>query len=584
MEGGTDAGPGAADACGRLAGQAIEAEAYDTIEAPMTIGARPDASGGHYLAGSADGAGSASYRFSTPRAGRYSLWARVAADDAPASTLSATLDQGEPVTFTFPAGRTWHWARAEAGGVAIAMDLTADCHTLTLRSPKGAAVDQWLVTDDAARQPAIRSVVDVGPVWTGVQVGFAFLSHGDQQYVAYYASNRQLTVGQRTVGQPQFRRKALPDVFGGWDGHNAIALAIDTEGQIHLSGDMHVSPLVYFRTTVAGDITTMTRAPMIGTEEASTTYPGFLTLASGQLLFSYRSGGSGDGDWYWNIYDPQSHHWRRWLNSPLFGGTATSVSAYPSGPQKGPDGRYHMIWVWRDSGDASTNHDLSYARSADLLHWEAVDGTPLTLPITLAQRSTIVDPVPTNGGLFNGQIHLGWDAQGRVAASYIKYDAAGNTQAYTARREGNAWKIYQTSSWSWRWNLGGTGGVQTLVTVGGIGQSRGELLQSFSHWKAGSGTWTLDSAMLRPTGIFQPGTEIPPALSTVETPMGGLPPAIFADMRPKFMSGGGDGPRAGRYFLRWEALAGTNRDQPRMCGPAVCAMPPATMRLYELED
>ncbi len=36
---------------------------------------------------------------------------------------------------------------------------------------------------------------------------------------------------------------------------------------------------------------------------------------------------------------------------------------------RGPDGRYHMAWLWRDTGDAGSCHDLCYTRSAD--HWEA---------------------------------------------------------------------------------------------------------------------------------------------------------------------------------------------------------------------
>ena len=32
-------------------------------------------------------------------------------------------------------------------------------------------------------------------------------------------------------------------------------------------------------------------------------------------------------------------------------------SAYPVGPLLGPDGCYHIVWVWRDTPDAATNHD-----------------------------------------------------------------------------------------------------------------------------------------------------------------------------------------------------------------------------------
>ena len=45
-------------------------------------------------------------------------------------------------------------------------------------------------------------------------------------------------------------------------------------------------------------------------------------------------------------------------------------NAYPLGPVTGPDGRFHVVWVWRDTPDCATNNNLSYARSRDLIHWE----------------------------------------------------------------------------------------------------------------------------------------------------------------------------------------------------------------------
>jgi hypothetical protein len=42
--------------------------------------------------------------------------------------------------------------------------------------------------------------------------------------------------------------------------------------------------------------------------------------------------------------------------------------------QCGPDGRYHLIWLWRDNAD-----HLCYARSPDLRSWEMEDGRPLAM-------------------------------------------------------------------------------------------------------------------------------------------------------------------------------------------------------------
>ena len=50
------------------------------------------------------------------------------------------------------------------------------------------------------------------------------------------------------------------------------------------------------------------------------------------------------------------------LDVPLTDGQGL-MNAYQSQPTLGPDGWYHLYWVWRDTPDCSTNHDLSYMKS-----------------------------------------------------------------------------------------------------------------------------------------------------------------------------------------------------------------------------
>jgi len=60
----------------------------------------------------------------------------------------------------------------------------------------------------------------------------------------------------------------------------------------------------------------------------------------------------------------------------------------------------HMTITWRETPIASSNHDLSYARSQDLISWESSDGSPIKLPIVLA-TGEIIDPIPEHGGLLD---------------------------------------------------------------------------------------------------------------------------------------------------------------------------------------
>ena len=136
---------------------------------------------------------------------------------------------------------------------------------------------------------------------------------------------------------------------------------------------------------------------------------------------------------------PEKRTWKRLLDKPLTDGEGER-NAYFDGPVQGPDGWFHLAWVWRESPDAATNHDLSYARSKDLRHWENAAGKPLTLPIRMTD-GVIVDPVPQNGGMINGNTRVGFDDKGRVTISYHKHDAAGNTQPWNARLENGDMEI-----------------------------------------------------------------------------------------------------------------------------------------------
>ncbi|MFP5209791.1 MAG: BNR-4 repeat-containing protein, partial [Acidobacteriota bacterium] len=115
--------------------------------------------------------------------------------------------------------------------------------------------------------------IDVAPVWAGHPTGFALLTHGDQQYVAYYAADRRMTVAQRTLGEKQWHYTVLPSTIG-WDSHNYVTMSLDRDGYLHVSGNMHVAPLVYFRSTRPGDASSLVRVPaMTGKNETRVTYP-----------------------------------------------------------------------------------------------------------------------------------------------------------------------------------------------------------------------------------------------------------------------------------------------------------------------
>jgi len=437
----------------------------------------------------------------------------------------------------------------------------------------------WCAANSAAVSasdavPVVRSAVamealDIAPVWAGHPVRFALLTHAPLQFVAFFDAERRLTVAQRRLDEHQWAFRQLPDTTG-WDSHNYLALAADDDGYLHLSGDMHAVPLKYFRTAKPWEASTFERVrAMVGSNEQRVTYPQFFRGPNQELVFTYRDGGSGNGNQIYDVYDRNTKAWKRLFDGPLTDGEGRR-NAYFDGPVKGPDGWFHLAWVWRESPDASSNHDLSYARSRDLVHWETGDGQPLARPISLS-TSDIVDPVPQKGGLINGNAKIGFDREGRVTISYHKYDEAGQTQPWTARLEQGKWKHYQITDWPYRWDFGGGGSLVFAIGLGPVHRENdGRLTQSFSHVKFGSGTWLIDPKTLQATGQVR-RQEMPPEWSRVA--------GSFPGLRVRWANDTGTSDLPGwEYRLRWETLE-ANRDRPR----EGALPPPSALRLIKMQ-
>jgi hypothetical protein len=428
---------------------------------------------------------------------------------------------------------------------------------------------QWLVSLSLALGIAPAASVDVAAVWSAHPAGFQLLTHGGRQFVAFYDAGRHMTVATRTLGSTKWQFHRLASDLG-WDSHNSVTMAVDREGYLHLAGNMHAAPLVYFRTAKPLDIASFERvASMVGGNETRCTYPQWLRSPAGELIFTYRDGRSGAGDQIYNVYSEKTRTWRRLLNQPLTTGHGR-MNAYFHGPVQGPDGWFHLVWTWRDTPDCATNHDLSYARSRDLIHWETSAGKPLTLPIGI-ETAEIVDPVPVHGGMINGNTRIGFDSERRVIVTYHKFDAKGATQIVNARREAAGWRLYQATDWQYRWDFQGGGSIPFEIAHGAVRTAPGGRLRlDYRHPQAGSGTWELDEATLRIVGQAPPGPEWPAALRQVESDFPGMTVHMVGDS--------GQPPAGVRYALRWETLE-QNRDRPRQ--PPLPA--PSMLRVYEMQ-
>jgi len=413
--------------------------------------------------------------------------------------------------------------------------------------------------------------IDVEPVWSGHPVGFALLTAENTQFAAYYDAERNMVVAQRKLDEKQWSFKRLPTKVD-WDSHNNVTMNLDRAEFLHVSGNMHNGPLTYFRSEKPLDVESLIQVPaMTGKDEGRCCYPLFIVGPDKELFFAYRDGISGDGNNFWNEFDPDTKTWSRLFDTPFFDGQG-KMNAYYFPPRKGPDGLYHLTWIWRDTPDCETNHSISYGRSRDLRNWENSRGEIYTLPITL-ENSDIVDPVPPGGGILNPLQRIGFDIEGRVIVSYTKYDEDGNFQIYNARLETGTWKHYQTSDWDYRWEFTGRGSVGMTVSMGPVEIEEGKLTQRFSNARAGNGRWHLDPITLKPIGQVPNSVRFPRERIELNFPdIQSRSASDIADVHRPYESD------QIRYMMYWESLP-VNRDRPHPTTP-----PPSMLRIVKLQS
>lgn len=293
------------------------------------------------------------------------------------------------------------------------------------------------------------------------------ISHGDSQVLAFYDAERRLTVANRSVrGLNWSFRKA--DSFVEWDSHNYIDLGFDPSGLLHIAGNMHASPLQYWTTDVTGSSDQMSKIQVLSdkSKENKVTYPRFLRDREGSLLFTYRDGTSGDGDFMCLRWDDDRQKYQQISKHPLIEG-AGKRNAYidTNSPILGPDGAWHLLWVWRDSPQAESTHTVNYACSYDLVHWRNGSGRDIPGPITFT-GDTIIDPVPPGQGLINNNVRLGFLPNGSPIAIYHKSSSTKYQQLWAATHNGKTWVRRQLTDWSYHWDFSGEGSLDFRIEVG----------------------------------------------------------------------------------------------------------------------
>lgn len=418
----------------------------------------------------------------------------------------------------------------------------------------GVAVAQTGDNVEFYGSPKITDTIEVDTVWAANRAGFRVVTKGDRQFVAYYDQHRMMTVASRELDSKRWTKTTLSSKLH-WDSHNYVVLGFDEKGYVHVAGNMHANPLVYYRSAKPYDISDMLEVnKMTGDNETRVTYPKFFNSADGRLFFSYRIGGSGSGNILVNQFDTESMTWSSYMDSPLFEGLGadSTRSAYHKHLQDSA-GDFHYLWMWRWTSKVETCHQLCYVKTSDLRSWENAFGQPVKLPLRPDTPALIIDDVPSKAGLHNSRHQIIIDSNDQPLVAYVKNDAQGFSQLYVAKPAKGEWKIEQISDWNVRWEFIEGGDMmkkEAMFSLEGF-SDEGHLVIS---WKTtnGTGTYAVDPKTLKRTNVpVRMKLRTPAALHKRPTKRRKMYLNLAEDLGP-------DRPAEKLFFLKWETKTGSH--------------------------
>lgn len=280
------------------------------------------------------------------------------------------------------------------------------------------------------------------------------------QFIAYYDQAGLVVLGKRKLDSSKWTIQKTSLRGNVKDAHNSISLMVDGDGFVHLSWDQHNTPLRYCRSKSPGALELDEPAPMTGQHEARITYPEFHRLPNGNLIFLYRDGESGNGNLVVNFYDKESKQWSM-LHANLINGEGKR-NAYWQACTDG-NGVLHLSWVWRESPDVASNHDLSYARSMDGgKTWEKSTGEKYVLPIT-RETAEYAMRIPQQRELIN-QTSMVADEHGNpMIATYWRDSSSQIPQYHLVYQSNGLWKDLPLDFRSTPFSLSGGGTKQIPI-------------------------------------------------------------------------------------------------------------------------
>jgi hypothetical protein len=345
----------------------------------------------------------------------------------------------------------------------------------------------------------------------------SIVSHKETQIVAFYDPAGNVMLARRKLGAATWDIRKTRYKGNPADAHNSISIMIDGDGVLHLAWDHHGTPLRYSRSVTSGSLELIDPMPMTGEHESQVTYPEFYRLPDGNLLFAYRDGASGRGNLVLKHYDTTTKKWTERHNNLISGEGERNPYWQMTVDSTGV---IHLSWVWRETPDVASNHDLCYAKSPDGGRtWQKSNGQVYELPITAA-TAEYAWKIPQKSELIN-QTSMSADARGRpYIATYWRPDGSPAPQYMVVTHDGAKWNATQVTRRTSPFALSGGGtrriplsrpqiitesaGGRARVTVIFRDEERGNRVSAAVSDDLSRGEWRILDLTRESVGMWEP--------------------------------------------------------------------------------
>ncbi len=374
----------------------------------------------------------------------------------------------------------------------------------------------------------VRLIAISGSAWAGSSVNVVanarqpVFTHGRTQFAAFYDADRFMVLARRSIEGREWETRRTAHLGNAADAHNSVSLVVDGAGILHVAWDHHTSPLNYARGVAPGSIDLGPKQSMTGRLESRVTYPQFHRLPGGDLLFLYRDGASGSGALVLTRYAVATGRWTA-VQANLIDGEGERSPYWDMAVDS--RGALHLAWIWRESPDVATNHDICYARSADEGRtWSGSDGSRLAVPIS-ARTAEYAARIPQRSNLMNPPAIAADEAGRPYVTTYWSASPGAPPRFHVLHHEGVAWQVIEGPAQPDAFSLSGGGtkappisrAVVLVEPAGRVnrihlvfrdpGPSRGGRVVAATLERPGAQPWSVRELLAEPVGAWEPAID-----------------------------------------------------------------------------